>query len=142
MPEQRTYSEWAFSDFGDEGAAEFARCQDCHMPSMKHEYADDATLTLNPDPTVAGFFPYGKDRGPQGGTAFHKFAGANRDLPEIMAKLYPEVDLELIGAPTGRDTRIFPGMQSDRAFTWDRAPAQHRHHAAWSNECGCGVGAE
>lgn len=121
MPEQRTYSEWAFSDYGDETSGDFERCQDCHMPKMLHEYSDDNTATLNPDPVLAGFFPYGKDRSGDGGTAFHKLAGANRDLPEAMKLLYPEVDLEIIGAPTGRDTRIFPGMMSDRTTTWERA---------------------
>ena len=65
---------------------------------QKHEYADDAAVSLNPDPALAGWFPYGKDRNPQGGTAFHKFAGANRDLPMMMKELYPEPDLEVIGA--------------------------------------------
>lgn len=125
MPEQRTYSEWYYSSYGREPAAGAAatpmRCQDCHMPLMKHEYTDDARVSLNPDPQLAGFFPYGKNRNPDGGTAFHKFAGANRWLPPMMKTLYPEVDLEVIGAPTGRDTRVFPGMMSDRALTWDRA---------------------
>ncbi len=116
MPEQRTYTEWKFSDFGrDEASATYMRCQDCHMPTMQHEYDDTVAASLNPDPTVSGWFPYAKDRGPQGGTAFHKFAGANRDLPQMMNLLYPEPDLELIGATTGNDTRIFPGMLSNRA---------------------------
>jgi len=122
MPEQRTYTEWKNSDYGRNPAAgTFKRCQDCHMPTMKHEYADGVPVTLNPDPTLAGWFPYGKDRNPNGGTAFHKFAGSNRDLPAMMKILYPEVDLEVIGAPTGRDTRVFPGMMSSRDLTWDRA---------------------
>jgi hypothetical protein len=122
MPEQRTYTEWKNSDYGrNENATTFKRCQDCHMPTMKHEYADDIPVTLNPDPALAGYFPYGKDRNPNGGTAFHKFAGANRDLPAMMQLLYPEVDLEVIGAPTGRDTRLFPGMMSSRDLAWDRA---------------------
>ena len=117
MPEQRTYTEWKFSDFGTSNT----RCQDCHMPTQMHEYADDTPVSLNPDPVLAGWFPYGKDRNPQGGTAFHKFAGANRDLPMMMKELYPEVDLEVLGAPTGNDPRIFPGMLSDRSTMWDRA---------------------
>jgi len=91
------------------------------MPTQKHEFADDAAVSLNPDPALAGWFPYGKDRNPQGGTAFHKFAGANRDLPMMMKELYPEVDLEVLGAPTGNDPRVFPGMLSDRSTMWDRA---------------------
>jgi hypothetical protein len=121
MPEQRTYTEWKYSDFGTDPATNKTRCQDCHMPTMKQEYADDAPVSLNPDPTLAGYFPYGKDRNPDGGTTFHQFAGANRDLPAMMAELYPEVDLEVIGAPTGGDTRVFPGMMSSRDLTWDRA---------------------
>jgi len=38
-----------------------------------------------------------------------------------MKELYPEVDLEVLGAPTGNDPRIFPGMLSDRSTMWDRA---------------------
>jgi hypothetical protein len=122
MPEQRTYSEWKYSDYGDKNnPATYTRCQDCHMPTMKHEFADDAPVSLNPDPTVTGWFPYAKDRNDKGGTAFHKFAGANRDLPMMMKLLYPEPDLELIGAPTGNDVRIFPGMLSNRAPMYDRA---------------------
>ena len=91
------------------------------MPTMKHEYADNAKVSLNPDPLLAGWFPYGKDRNPNGGTSFHKLVGANRDLPQMMKALYPEVDLEVIGAPTGHDPTIFPGMLSDRVPMWDRA---------------------
>ncbi len=121
MPEQRTYSEWKYSDFGNKATDTYTRCQDCHMPTMKHEFADDARVSLNPDPTVTGWFPYAKDRNDKGGTAFHKFAGANRDLPMMMKLLYPEPDLELIGAQTGNDTRIFPGMLSNRDSMFDRA---------------------
>ncbi|HEY6837862.1 MAG TPA: multiheme c-type cytochrome, partial [Geobacteraceae bacterium] len=125
-PEQRTYTEWKFSAFGkfsSNGVAtgmNSARCQDCHMPTMKHEYSDTARVSLNPDPTLTGYFPYGKDRNPNGGTAFHKMAGANRDLPQMMKVLYPEVDLEVVGAPTGKDTRVFPGLLSDRSAAWNR----------------------
>ncbi len=117
MPEQRTYTEWKYSIYNTDSS----RCQDCHMPTMKHEFADDAPVSVNPDPALAGWFPYAKDRNPQGGTAFHKFAGANRDLPDMMKLLYPEVDLEVLGAPTGNDPRVFPGMLSDRSTMWDRA---------------------
>lgn len=122
MPEQRTYTEWKYSSYGTYGTPDTQkRCQDCHMPTMKHEYADNAPISLNPDPVISGFFPYGKDRNPNGGTSFHKFGGANRDLPDMMTLLYPEVDLEVIGAPTLKDTRIFPGMMSDRSSMWERA---------------------
>jgi hypothetical protein len=124
MPEQRTYTEWKFSAFGPAPLAGATptptRCQDCHMPTMMHEYADDAPVSLNPDPVLAGWFPYGKDRNPQGGTTFHKFAGANRDLPMMMKVLYPEVDLEIAGVPTGNDIRVFPGMLSNRDSMWER----------------------
>ncbi len=136
MPEQRTYSEWLYSNYGKDmnhdgvvgkTPASLAvvggdkRCQDCHMPKNKHEYSDTVTIALNPDPLFTGYFPYGKDRNPDGGTAFHKFAGANMYLPQMMKVLYPEVDLEIVGAPTGNDTRLFPGMMSDRSTMWDRA---------------------
>jgi len=124
MPEQRTYTEWKYSDF----ATSDIRCQDCHMPTMKHEYSDTSLVSLNPDPTLTGYFPYGKDRNAYGGTTFHKLQGSNRDLPMMMAILYPEVDLEIIGAPTGRDTRIFPGMMSSRDLTWDRAKRNTELH--------------
>lgn len=126
MPEQRTYTEWKFSAFGKFSSNGVAtgpnsrRCQDCHMQTLKHEYSDTARISLNPDPTLTGFFPYGKDRNPNGGTTFHKMAGANRDLPQMMKLLYPEVDLEVIGMPTGKDTRLFPGMMSDRSAAWNR----------------------
>jgi len=38
-----------------------------------------------------------------------------------MSILYPEVDLEVIGAVTGNDVRIFPGMLSSRDPMWTRA---------------------
>lgn len=117
MPEQRTYTEWKYSSFGENNV----RCQDCHMPAMKQEYADNAAVSVNADPLLSGWFPYAKDRNAQGGTSFHKFAGANRDLPMMMKELYPEVDLEVLGAPTGNDPRIFPGMLSNRDSMWDRA---------------------
>ena len=91
------------------------------MPTMKSEFADNAPVTLNADPLLAGWFPYAKDRNAQGGVSVHKFAGANRDLPMMMKELYPEVDLEILGAPTGNDVRIFPGMLSNRDSMWDRA---------------------
>ena len=132
MPEQRTYSEWKHSAYsqasnviddplGKRTGSGVERCQDCHMPKLKHEYSDSWTDTLNPDPLLAGGFPYGKDRGPQGGTSIHKLTGANRDLPMMMKALYPEIDLEVVGAPTGMDPRVFPGMLSDRSPMWDRA---------------------
>lgn len=116
MPEQRTYTEWKYSSYG----ASNQTCQSCHAGSLKHEYADNAPVTLNADPTLVGWAPYGKDRNPNGGTTVHKLAGANRDLPAMMKILYPEVDLEIIGAPTGRDTRVFPGLMSSRDNSYDR----------------------
>lgn len=116
MPEQRTYTEWKYSQFSTNGT----RCQDCHMPTMKHEFTDNALVSFNVDPTVGGWYPYARDRNPYGGTAFHKFAGANRDLPKVMKILYPEMDLEVIGAPTGHDPVIFPGMLTDRGPMFDR----------------------
>lgn len=132
MPEQRTYTEWKYSDFSKTSNVGFdpikrqawngvQRCQDCHMPTLKHEYSDIDPGSYNPDPFLVGGFPYGKNRAPQGGTAFHKLTGANRDLPQMMKVLYPEVDLEVIGASTGKDPRGFPGMLSDRGPMWDRA---------------------
>jgi hypothetical protein len=91
------------------------------MPTLKHEYTDNDSGSYNADPWLVGGFPYGKNRGPQGGTALHKLVGANRDLPQMMKVLYPEVDLEVLGAPTGKDPRVFPGMLSDRSPMYDRA---------------------
>ncbi|WP_052263285.1 fibronectin type III domain-containing protein [Geobacter pickeringii] len=123
MPEQRTFTEWKYSAFGRGAVPGMTdtRCQGCHMPVAKHEYADNAQVSLNPDPLLSGWSPYAKDRNIGGGTSFHKFAGANRDLPQMMKVLYPEVDLEVVGAPTGHDPRVFPGMLSDRSTMWDRA---------------------
>jgi len=135
MPEQRTYTEWAYSDWGrdtsgdgvigltDDSLAEKVgdkRCQDCHMPKAKHEYTDETPVALNPDPMFTGFFPYGKDRNPTGGTVLHKLAGANFGLPEMMKIVYPQVDMEIVGADTGKDVRLFPGMMSDRSSMWNR----------------------
>jgi fibronectin type 3 domain-containing protein len=125
MPEQRTFSEWKFSAFGQEGP-DHRTCQSCHMPRLSHEYSDGAPVTLNADPVVSGWYPYAKSRT---NTAVHKLAGANRDLPMIMKELYPEVDFEVIGGgegangvwvSTGNDPRIFPGMLSTRDSMWDR----------------------
>lgn len=109
MPEQRTYTEWKFSSFGQGDATtnpDFARCQDCHMPTLMHEYTDDVPVSLNPDPTLAGWFPYAKDRNPNGGTAFHKFAGANLGLPDMMTVLYPEVDMEVVQSTSLTNTAL------------------------------------
>lgn len=132
MPEQRTYSEWKYSAYAKPGnqiadplnkrtGTGVERCQDCHMPTLRHEYTDNDPGSYNADPWLVGGFPYGKNRSAQGGTALHKLTGANRDLPEMMKVLYPEVDLEVIGAPTGKDPRVFPGMLSDRGPMYDRA---------------------
>jgi len=132
MPEQRTYSEWKYSSFsqptnaisdplGKRVGTGVERCQDCHMPLLKHEYTDLDSSSYNADPWLVGGFPYGKNRTTQGGSSLHKLTGSNRDLPQIMKVLYPEVDLEVIGAPTGKDPRVFPGMLSDRSPMWDRA---------------------
>ena len=127
MPEQRTFTEWKYSQYGvyaptnaTTGEPEPQNCQSCHAGSLKHEYADDAAVSLNADPTIVGWAPYAKDRNATGGTTVHKLAGANRDLPAMMQILYPEVDLEVIGAPTGRDTRLFPGVMSDRSESYAR----------------------
>lgn len=133
MPEQRTYTEWKFSSFSKDTHVGYdpirkanrpqgvERCQDCHMPKIRHEYSNDDASSYNADPMLVGGFPYGKDRGPDGGTVTHKLTGANRDLPMMMKVLYPEVDMEIIGAPTGNDPRVFPGMFSNRDSMYDRA---------------------
>ncbi len=133
MPEQRTYTEWKFSSFSQDTHVGYdpirktnrpqgkERCQDCHMPKIKHEYSNDDSGSYNADPLLVGGFPYGKDRNAEGGTTVHKLTGANRDLPEMMKLLYPEVDMEVIGMPTGNDPRVFPGMLSNRDSMYDRA---------------------
>jgi hypothetical protein len=122
MPEQRIYSEWKYSDYGrTRGSSTYKSCAKCHMPVLKHEYTDLTAVTLNADPKFAGWFPYAKDRKPDGGTPLHKFAGANRDLPMMMQVLYPDVDREVVGITTGHNTSLFPGMMSSRDLSWDRA---------------------
>ncbi|MEW5804303.1 MAG: fibronectin type III domain-containing protein [bacterium] len=122
MPEQRIYSEWKYSDYGrTKGSATYRSCNKCHMPVHRHEYSDATPVSLNADPKFSGWFPYAKDRNPDGGIHLHKFAGANRDLPMMMMVLYPEVDLAVVGIPTGRNTGMFPGMLSSRDLSWDRA---------------------
>ncbi|NOH02166.1 MAG: hypothetical protein HND47_09520 [Chloroflexi bacterium] len=125
MPEQRTYTEWKFSAFSS--GADAKTCQECHMPRLSHEYNDDVAGSYNADPYgEPGGWPYSK---PRTNTAVHKLAGANRDLPMMMKELYPEVDFEVVGGGegaggvwvgTGNDTRIFPGMLSNRNPMWDR----------------------
>lgn len=126
MPEQRTYTEWKYSAFGREGP-DATTCQDCHMPRLSHEYADDIPGSYNADPFgEPGGWPYSK---PRTNTAVHKLAGANRDLPMMMKFLYPEVDMEPVGGGegaagvwfgTGSDPRIFPGMLTNRDSMWER----------------------
>jgi hypothetical protein len=117
MPEQRTYTEWKLSDFGNPKSPTFTICQDCHMGEYSHELEDGLAGTFKADPRKAGFFPYAKAR-PL--SAMHKFNGANRDLPKMLKLLYPEVDLEITGESTGRDTRTAKGIMSSRDFAWDR----------------------
>jgi hypothetical protein len=134
MPEQRTYTEWKFSAYSKPNAgatlgfkvatertqAGEVRCQDCHMPKLRHEYADNAPAAVNADPVLTGWFPYAKDRNVTGGASKHTHAGANRDLGAMMKLLYPEPDQEVIGVQTGPDVRIFPGMLSTRDPMYDR----------------------
>jgi hypothetical protein len=134
MPEQRTYTEWKFSAYSRPNAgatlgipvatertqAGEVRCQDCHMPKLRHEYADNAPAAPNADPVLTGWFPYAKDRNVTGGTSKHTHAGANRDLGQMMKLLYPEPDQEVVGVQTGPDVRVFPGMLSTRDPTYDR----------------------
>ncbi len=117
MPEQRTYTEWKLSDFGNPNSPRFTICQDCHMGEYSHEYEDGLAGTFKADPRKAGFFPYAKARSL---SAVHKFHGANRDLPKMLKILYPEVDLEITGESTGSDTRTKTGVMSSRDLTWDR----------------------
>ncbi len=125
MPDQRTYTEWKYSAFSSGPGAK--TCQDCHMPRLSHEYSDDVTGSYNADPLLIGPWPYAK---PRTNTAVHKLAGSNRDLPEMMQALYPEVDIEVVGGGegaggvwvgTGNDPRIFPGMLSTRDSMWERS---------------------
>lgn len=89
FPIERTYSEWAASDFGDalhrdgfaydEPAGKQARygstCQSCHMPQT-------------PDPSARACFT--ADPGTRAGDlAIHEFAGANAWMPSVLASAYP-----------------------------------------------------
>jgi len=70
--EQRTYSEWANSDFAVEGDT-FASCQDCHMPALEdvpgcQQFVD--------------FFSH-----PTGGRR-HDLVGANRFVIELLRQEY------------------------------------------------------
>ena len=44
MPEQRTYTEWKYSSYGNAASADFQTCQQCHMPRIKHEYSGHGSL--------------------------------------------------------------------------------------------------
>ncbi len=72
FPIERTYSEWAASDFltGES-------CQDCHMVAADG-YASD---------------PEGTDGLPERTLHTHVFVGGNTWIPEVLAGLYPELGL-------------------------------------------------
>jgi hypothetical protein len=126
MPEQRTYTEWRYSAYGDshlaeEAGAALADCQDCHMSQALYPYSDVDPATYLADPTQAGYFPYAKDRASAGGAFIHRRTGANRDLPLMMKQLYPEIDIVWTGGATGKATTAVMGMLSSRDLPWDRA---------------------
>ena len=116
MPEQRTYTEWKYSDFGPAGPS-FTICQDCHMGEAAHEYRDAQVGTYKADPEKAGYYPWAKER-PL--SVVHRFSPANRDLPKILKLLNPDVDMEVTGKATGTDTRTTTGVLSNRDAAWDR----------------------
>ena len=117
MPEQRTYTEWKYSTYGTPGSPNFVICQDCHMGEGQHEYQDGAAGTYKADGAKAGWFPFAK---PRPASAIHRFSPANRDLPQILKLLNPDVDMEITGRPTGRDTRTVSGVLSNRDEAWNR----------------------
>ena len=117
MPEQRTYTEWKYSTYGNPASPNFVICQDCHMGEGQHEYQDGAVGTYKADGAKAGWFPFAK---PRPASAVHRFSPANRDLPQILKLLNPDVDMEITGRPTGRDTRTVSGVLSNRDEAWNR----------------------
>ena len=84
IAEQRTFSEWAASDFADPAKPEFATCQECHMP--KSPGLNNACSLLGLDPTY-GFYSKLRLDLPS-----HRFAGANAWVPQLFKILYPNVD--------------------------------------------------
>ena len=74
MPEQRTYTEWKFSDFG----ASNNRCQNCHMPTQMHQYADDTARLAQSRPSAGRLVPLWQ--GPQPGWR-HRFPQVRRRQP-------------------------------------------------------------
>jgi hypothetical protein len=78
FPIERTYREWALSDFGIVGAG-FASCQDCHMPSPAGGPLHACSFALN-DHT--------------GDLPVHDFVGGNAWIPEVLRREYPALGLD------------------------------------------------
>ncbi|MBL4684814.1 MAG: hypothetical protein JKY37_09515 [Nannocystaceae bacterium] len=70
--EQRTYSEWANSDYAAEGEG-FASCQDCHMPAVQDMAACSAFVNFTSHP--------------EGGRR-HDLVGANRFVLTLLRQEY------------------------------------------------------
>lgn len=109
IAEQRTFTEWASSDYANPSAPEFASCQECHMPKST-ELAPACNL-LGLDPTY-GFYNKLRLDLPS-----HRFAGANSWVPQLFKILYPNVD-QGWQSSTNYTGFIFSGSASRDAL-WD-----------------------
>lgn len=113
--EQRTFTEWEKSSYGDPMSPDFATCQDCHMketPGMSQ-----ACNLLGLDLTY-GQFAKQRQNLPR-----HRFAGANVWVPQLFKILYPNVD-----APWTNGNLNFTGgsfnVPASRDTQWDDATAE------------------
>ena len=74
FPIERTFKEWQQSSFGDNGAAEFTTCPECHMPDAEEDpvYASSASL-------------YNRT----GNMPIHQLVGGNTWIPKVLKGEYP-----------------------------------------------------
>jgi hypothetical protein len=81
---ERTFAEWAGSDYGDPNSPDYQTCQDCHLPEVP---MTQACTLVGSDPTYGAF-----DKVRQFFRK-HEFVGGNAWIPQILKQMYPQVDL-------------------------------------------------
>lgn len=76
-PVERTYTEWTQSDYAIEAGADFATCQNCHMPDASE------------DPVYACFF---EETNRTDNLPIHQFVGGNTWVPAVLRDEYPALN--------------------------------------------------
>ena len=82
--EQRTFTEWERSDYGNPLSPDYKTCQECHMQETPG--FSQACNLLGLDPTYGQYAKQRQD------LPRHRFAGANGWVPQLFKILYPNVD--------------------------------------------------